>query len=566
MLQERLLAWQQDDEAPTYLLCPATLEVYRAPNRALQHDYRVPVPMDFGIFEDMAGVGCLSAERFLNHERMAATGFESSQILAVRLKTESDAVGGDTAYAWASRMVTTVPPTSLLPPDLHGCPVGHEFLWLWPPGKAWNAFLTRKERQRLHPSERLAGIDTAEPSVRHRMAHPGMMLGPDDVPGCVRVDSSELTALQRFFVASIKPQQTLFSRRPVTEDWTERVTKMTDENQCRIPSHWGNKRRRAPLLDLSERALPQKRPCAEATTPAAPATNNNPSRRRVRTRALAAYEREQGEGSAEMARRLFGKVSPARRVRELALDENAIHAHEHALSARAAQLWDQFERRSRRLRNARWADLPSELLVRIVCVHLGEELAATTAQARASICTMRLVSRGTCAVVDRFVGAQLHDIDEACARCFWSKGPPAAGPSPGHVGARARALGMHPEDVLRLSLRQRLIPAREQTADSIPPAALPFCPSVVPDWTAYLRRRAEREARHGARSIVVKPSASATAQFRAVVYSLRALNPSVNGPRYDEKDAPRDDSPLDGLVVAAGELDVRERMLEVACV
>jgi len=558
MLHERLLAWQQDDDAPSYLLCPVTLEVYRAPQRALQHDYRVPVPMDFGIFEDMAGVGCLSAERFLNHERMVATGFEASQILAVRLKTEPDAVGGDTSYAWASRMVTTIPPTSLLPPHLHGCPVGHEFLWLWPPGKAWNAFLTRKERQRLHPAERVAGIDTAEPTVRHRMAHPGMMLGPDDVPGCVRVDPSELTALQRFFVASIKPQQTLFSRRPVTEDWTERVTKMTDENQCRIPLHWGNKRRRAPLLDLSDRPAAQKRRCAPAV--------NNLSRRRVQqTRALAAYEREQGEGSAEMAKRLFGKVSPARRVRELALDENAVHVHEHALSARAAQLWDQFEQRSRRLRNARWADLPSELLVRIVCVHLGEELAATTAQARASICTMRLVSRGMCAVVDRFVGAQLHHVDEACARCFWSKGP-VAGPSPSHVGAQARALGMHPEDVLRLSLRQRFIPAREQTVNSIPAAALPFCPSVVPDWTAYLRRRAEREARHGARSIVVKPSASTTAQFRAVVDSLRALNPSVNGPRYDETDAPQDDSPLDGLVVAAGELDVRERMLEVACV
>ena len=51
-----------------------------------------------------------------------------------------------------------------------------------------------------------------------------------------------------------------------------------------------------------------------------------------------------------------------------------------------------------------------------------------------------------------------------------------------------------------------------------------------------------------------------------MVDSLRALNPSVNGPRYDETDAPQDDSPLDGLVVAAGELDVRERMLEVACV
>ena len=478
--------------------------------------------MDFGIFEDMAGVGCLSAERFLNHERTVATGFGATQILAVRPRRSPTPWAAAGLYAWASRMVTTVGRRRCCRPTARA-PIGHEFLWLWPPGKAWNA-AHAQARQRCHPAERVAGIDAAEPSVRHRMAHPGMMLGPTTCPGATRRRArapGRAAALLRWPPSSRSRRSSRAA--PVTEDWTAR--RHEDDRREPVPrgSHWGGRAGARRCSRSSERTQPQKRQCAVARMAGATSAidgepDPRPAARRARARSRLRARAGPGR-SAEMDPAARGRRSPApARARAGARREHGPRARARAQRARA-QLWDQFERRSRRLRNARWADLPSELLVRIVCVHLGEELAATTAQARASICTMRLVSRGMCAVVDRFVGAQLHDIDESCARCFWSKGTGRRARRRAKLGARVRALGMHPEDVLRLSLRQRLIPKREQTADSMPPAALPNCPSMVPDWTAYLRRRAERETQHGARSIVVKPSASATAQFRAVVTS-----------------------------------------------
>jgi hypothetical protein len=598
----KLLEWQRDEEAHSYLLHPVTLEVYRMPKASLEHDARVPVPMEFDVFEDMAGVGCLSAERFLNHERMVPTGFTAAQILAVRLTMDRGTIGNGKLYAWASRMTTSVPPTSLLPPELHGQPVGHEFVWLWPPGKAWNAFITRKERQRLDPDERVAGIDMAEPSVRYTMARPGLMLGPEDVAGCERVDPSELTPLQRFFVASIRPQQTLFSRRPSTEDWTQRVTKMTDENQRRLQAvaadeaHVLLHQDKAVLgsgvvVSGGERGREVLRRAAmrdrrEALTSAyldnmlfnknkhgdlQPLEPSTIKRRRVR----AFSEFEQAHGSSDIVKRLFAPMQPQKRVRVLGPDADleGIAKRTHALSARATELWDKFQRGHVALRNVRWGSLPDELFVRIVCIRVGEDLAATAAEARSSVCALRAVSRGTCAVVDRFVGAQLHRLEDQMHVALWGTEPGVL--TPADAGAKARALGMSPEDALRLNLRQRKLAAPSATVDSIPAMMLPKCPDIVPDWIAYFKRRAWRETVHGARSVPVKPRERPCSGFLSIVNNLRALNPSVNNQRFAgivrEAEA-RDgalrlpDPRLDEAMLAAGDVDIREQMLEVACV
>ena len=582
-----LLEWQRDDEASSYLLHPVTLEVYRLPKNALEHDTRVPVAMGFDIFEDMASVGCLSAERFLNHERMTATGFTAAQILAVRLKMKPGTVGDGKIYAWASRMMTSVPSTSLMPPALHGKPVGHEFVWMWPPGKAWNAFLTRKERQRLDPDERIAGIDTAEPSVRYTMARPGLMLGPEDVDGCERVDPSELTPLQRFFVASIRPQQTLFSRRPSTEDWTQRVTKMTDENQRRLQAVAADevhvllhqdRNGDTSGLDIEAGECGQKVLSTHDRRRMAKDKHGNSTQqpetlaiKKRRVRAFAEFEQE--HGSSHIVKRLF--APPQKRMRALVSNANleSIAELTHGLKACAARSWDKFRLMHDVLRNVRWGDLPDELFVRIICIRAGNDLAGTAAEARSSICALRAVSRGTCAVVDRFVGAQLHSLENQMHVALWGSAPSVLAPA--DAGAKARSLGMSPEDVLRLSLRWRRLAAPIATADSIPPTVLPKCPDIVPDWIAYFKRRAWREVVHGARAVPVKPRERPCSSFLDIVNNLRALNPSVNNQRFADivreaeapVGAPRLPDPrLDEAMLTAGDVDIREQLLEVACV
>ena len=193
------------------LLHPITQEVYRVPTEAVLHDHHSPIWMNSTVFQDLASMGSMSAEKFLRADASTKTvGFTVHQVMAVRLKNHESAPMEQTPmYAWASRMQTHIL-SSDWTTESH---MGQEFIWLWPPGKAWNAWITRQERHRLHPNDDpISGIDECEPSVRYMPKHPGLMLGPDDIEGCERVPLEELTVAQRLFVACIQPQQTLFAR------------------------------------------------------------------------------------------------------------------------------------------------------------------------------------------------------------------------------------------------------------------------------------------------------------------------------------------------------------------
>ena len=207
------------------ILHPITHDVYRVPLEAIRNDCNRPAIVPRDAFEPMARLGCVSATTFT--QLQAAITHE--HVLTVRLKGEHGEA--PPMYAWASRMCT------LVDEDARGdgrAMMGQEFLWLWPQGKAWNAWSTRRERLRLTAEAVAWGIDACEPSLQYMARYPGLMLGPDDIDGCVHVPLEALTATQRFFVACIKPQQTLFARRTTAQDWTDRVTRMTDEAQERF--------------------------------------------------------------------------------------------------------------------------------------------------------------------------------------------------------------------------------------------------------------------------------------------------------------------------------------------
>ena len=100
--------------------------------------------------------------------------------------------------------------------------MGSEFLWLWSPSAAMNAFVTHKERNRLSMASSSL-LDAYAPSVSYVTTTPGAQVGPDDVPGATLVPLSELTQGQRFFVSCIKPQRTHFQRRRANDHWTSDV-------------------------------------------------------------------------------------------------------------------------------------------------------------------------------------------------------------------------------------------------------------------------------------------------------------------------------------------------------
>lgn len=233
----------------TLILHPLTLDVFEVPKSSLLHDERHPIKMDFKDFEQQALIGQLSGERLV---ASGTTGwsYDANQVLAVRLRQHGPSAGGRPLYAWASRFETVLPTEAVRTTD--NALVGGEFVWLWPPGKAQNAYHTRCEARRIDSTQLPLPIDDIEPTCRYTMSIPGAMFGPDDVEGARPVPLSELTPEQRFFIMSIKPQQTLFPRRPTSVNWTQRVVQVNDEDQraARMGRVWDDIRELQRLRDI----------------------------------------------------------------------------------------------------------------------------------------------------------------------------------------------------------------------------------------------------------------------------------------------------------------------------
>lgn len=356
---------------------PVTLEVFKIPPTSLVSDAQHPVAIDHERFERLAATGALSAEKFVENNSQV---FETSQIFVVRMR------GG--AVAWASRMSTCVLDKSV--PYLLRGEMGREFVWLWPMNKAFHQYLTRKDRQQRDTTEIAAAIDEHEPSISYAPVNPGQMLGPDDVEGAEKINPSELTAKQRFFVSSINSQQTLFARRVKESSWTSKMTELVDGQQ----SKFGNRSAAPESLNVF---LPE------------PA----------------------------LKRQLSSSV----------LDSDMWTKRKRVSVSESSHKWvDDLvcscqERESRAIAEL-WGGLPEELLSKILVTRLCSDLDSSAAAAAAAITTMRSLSKAWCATIDDFVGAQLATLHASVEFC--------ESVDPGTVGRRVRSMGLVPRDVFRL--------------------------------------------------------------------------------------------------------------------
>lgn len=487
-------------QQPTLILDPLSHTVYKVPSRALRYDAKNPVYMEFQSFERLARTQQLSGERLLHHLE-GKTAFEASQVVVVQLKR--NARGGPPLYAWGTRMVTALPEEIF--PDVEQGLVGHQFVWLWPPGKAYNAFLSRKEKLRISGGDAVtAPIDEIEPSCRHTPAFPGAMLGPEDVEGAVLVPHDELTPVQRFFIMCIDSQRTLFPRRPMTDLWTSRVTNIVNRNQelARVGGKWE-------LHNSVQRMLKRA-------------------------------ESERHGGGNKRAKRCSDNESEIMDVDAL-LNEK--------------ERWQRQVREAERSR--RWAALPHELLVRILCERLGAGI-VLEGDARDTICVLRSVSKGARALVDSFIGVQLANVIEATFEQVVMSSKKSPSEPMTAVAARVRALGLGMRDIVSL-------PKNEVSLTVVPHWSLPNAPSVVPDWRWYLELRRAAQERHGAKPAATrrwKTRAAPAEAYRDLMAAHRVAEPEVWGARFTTEG--RFEHDFDALVAATGDLELQRKMLALA--
>ena len=463
----------------TFILQPITHEVYSVPQTALIYDAKNPVFMEYDVFEQMGATGQISGERLLHHDRANGRTFDANQVLAVRLKQRSK--NGPPLYAWASRMATLVPGLSELPENVATSLIGHEFLWLWPPSKAHNAYHMRRETLRTHPDMLPFPIDKIEPTCRYAQFLPGAMLGPDDIEGTEHVPYHELTAEQRFFCMCIKPQQTLFPRRPTADRWTERVSAIIDHNQRAA--------RRGGKWTLHNAVQTMRQRVKEDGNQA--------------NGVLANKRKRDGENAISLYNHHRRGLKSARIGVPTNSNDSNNKAETFDMSAVEDLLTITEPRWMKRIieapRPQLWAKLPHEILVRILCTRLSDGLTSPdVADARRTVLCLRSVSRGACALVDSYVGVQLASLSTAAGGCVIDPlGYGQRTDSVVAVAARMRALGLGMTDVAQLE-------RHEIELEYVTGWTLPKTPAVVPDWRWYLELRREAKMRHGNKTTVLR--------------------------------------------------------------
>jgi len=211
------------------LLHPLTHEVYALDEDTVFNDHLSCVEIDFSDFEKLTQTGPCSAERIVEYAKRRHGAFHFSQLVFLRMKSGPD---NKPRYAWASRIRVVVDQKQL--PFKASAPFfGWQFLWIWPPSAAMNAFLCYQERNRLSPFHS-AVVEHYPPSVSHLSAAPGAQIGPDDFDGTAHVPLAKLTAMQRFFISCIRPQRTQFQRRRLTDQWPDAMQHAEDNAKLKF--------------------------------------------------------------------------------------------------------------------------------------------------------------------------------------------------------------------------------------------------------------------------------------------------------------------------------------------
>lgn len=449
-----------------FVLHPITLDPYRVPKEALVYDQRLPVPLDYGAFEDLAVRGGLGAERCLNASLTRGEEFQPDQVVCVKLRRSVRQSGKcHDSYTWGNYMSVVLPEAVVGndPEDFRR--TFSRFLMLWSPGKAFNAYLTRYDERRWSEAFVPHAIDEFRPDPRYAPAIPGLQIGPDDIEGAERVPPELLTPEERIAIAHIKPQQSLFARRLVQDnDWIEAGNRIVDRVQ--------EKSRDRQILE-NESWMPASArihadPANPATVPAAAVPGDKPDAKRARVHrhrqqhhrvmalpklvASASYlKTNHGRGKLDALGDVYDANVLRTRVPRSLCQGDA--CHNPALNAFFA-VHDAAPKPA----CTRWSALPGDVLGTVLGHVLANAMASNTNTALKQYQTLLLVSKDVNVFATRFLGAQLAEAERAAleleehqADCLLADAQRPGFEPPAVAGRRARMLGIRMRDLMVLA-------------------------------------------------------------------------------------------------------------------
>lgn len=597
------------------MIHPTTQEVYRVPAEALLNTSNeamgrwdaVQIPcMDF---EQLLHEGLFAAETA--HQRRALfpptrgmdgppsnrgklAPFLPNEVGVLKLRETEDAPSPKT---WYTRICVQLVGTNraeytyVYDSEVLGHnSTGHRFIFPWLPCKAAHVY---HERKAARPAEDAIAwsIDLPElaptPDYMAAAGFSGEVqpLGPEDIPGCVRVDTMQLTEAERLFVAMFTPFSMQSIRQPRTDGWRESWEAAASTKHRSFLSREAEDAARVEREHLS---VGEKRDLEQATL----RSLQPPARSRKRSRVLEEMEMEPQhvynffdhkraveDGIGSMSNETWSPTMTFKPLVSIGIKRWDANLLKEVISCavRCENLNSRLAMKTlieAQLSKRIWSGLPTDLLACIVGKALSTSLVNDDAKtALHTYNTMRSLCRGSRTLADNMLFGQLarlHDEtrqlvtrDSGRCPCPWgtsawvsSVGPRCfmerttgnselrrrakAAPIPcstALAGARANALGISCVDVLRLPL-VRAAPLFPRDYGGWPVSERVF--SAHPNVRGYFKTRMRRHSTGGKKR--GEESRGARERFHAVRRSfvgrrdqvaqllceLREINPRVH--------------------------------------
>ena len=479
---------------------------------------------------------------------------------------------------------------------------GHRFIFPWLPCKAAHVY---HERKAARPAtDAIAwSIDLPElaptPDYMAAAGFSGEVqpLGPEDIPGCVRVDTMQLDEAERIFVAMFTPFAMQSIRQPRTDGWRESWEKAASTKH---DSFLNREAEDAARFEREKLSINEKRNLDQADS----RSQKPPSRKRSRLLEememephhvynFRDHKRAVEDGIISMSNDTWSPKMTLKPLASIGIEKWDTNLLNEVISCaiRCEKLDSRMAMKSlikAQLSKRIWSGLPVDILARVVGQALSTSLVNDSAHtALKTYNTMRSLCRGSRALADNMLFGQLarlHDEarqlatrDSGRVPCPWgslawvsSVGPRCfaerttdgvkarqrgtAQPipcSPALVGARANALGISCLDVLRLPL-VRAAPLRPYDHGGWPVSERSFI--AHPNTKGYFKTRICRDStgskRDGEESCharkrfneIRRGFLKRREQFAQLLCELREINPRVH---FFVDSNPRKESPED---------------------
>jgi hypothetical protein len=356
-------------------------KVFRVPQSSIAWDEYAPVTIHIDKFLRMAETESLGTEHLLDIVTISISNIVALEISGVHsadLAKTSVCNGVSDArfktYLWATRIKTH---------SKGGDEIGANFLHIWPPAKATNAFLSRQYRQMRNENEITHGIDFYPPSIDIVPYHIGYGFGPIDIRDCVDVvDTSKLSIHDKLYCSLVHLRTSMFVQRESNSTFCKTILELFNSSLMGLPTFLQHEETKIHCIPHDIVSL-----------------KTNKQIRRLYTCSYNCDDPQDVDDNRGLS--LMQKQKYQKRHKQQKIPKSVLDTYTRQLRS--------FETKRQKL----YSNLPTDIFRRILLLRVLDALQhENTDHLLRDVKRMRLVSRDTCNTIDNFLLSLFRAFEE----------------------------------------------------------------------------------------------------------------------------------------------------------